>query len=180
MLFIQKTSVFYQKNVRYANYANQRQTVKFYPLTVTAQKPADKNAEVFYTYKTYFQMPDEMKVYKEHSKYLDGRAYYDGRGICDTYGGKIAVEKTNDGKIKVMTYLHKWKDYYRTCFELARGEYGRVICNERHSYFDGNWAYELTTFNLLYAPDENLRVKMFCRKDPDKEFDDRKYLRYCM
>lgn len=178
MLFIQKITIQYYKDVRFANYANQRQAIKFYPVDIS-QKPDDSES-VFFTHKLYYQTTDKIVECPEKYKLLGDRAFYNGRGICNTYGGKIAILKSENGKYKVMTYLHKWKDYYNTRFELDNGEYGRIICNDRISTWEDNWMYELTTFNLLVCPVDRFREKMFFIKKPDKEFDDCKYLRYSM
>ena len=178
MLFIQKITVKYQKDVRFANYANQRHAIKFCPVDVSL-KP-DAGCEVFFTQNDFYQIPEKMLEYPQSCKLLGDRAFYNDRGLCDTYGGKIAVIKADNGGYKAMTYLHKWKDYYHPCFELYNGEYGRIICNERHILSEGNWEYELTTFNLLVCSADKLREKMFFVKKADKEFDDRKYLRYSM
>lgn len=178
MLFIQKISIEYYKDVRFASFANQRRAIKFYPVDIS-QNPHDIE-NVFFTAKSYFQTTERMEEYPESYKLLGDRAFYDGRGICNTYGGKIAVTRSENGGYNVMTYLHKWKDYYHTCFELCDGEYGRVICNDRHGGWEENWRYELTTFNFIVGPADIYREKMFFNKQPDKEYDDRKYLRYSM
>lgn len=178
MLFIQRMTIQYKKDVRFAKYADQRRAVKFYPVDMS-RKPSG-GEEVFFTHKLCFQTPEKMIEYPERYKLLGDDAFYDGRGICNTYGGKIAVAKAENGRYKVMTYLHKGKNYYHTCFELDNGEYGRIICNDRHSNWEDNWVYELTVFNLLVCSVDRFREKMFFVKTPDKEIDDRKYLRYSM
>ena len=113
MLFVQCITLRYMKDVRYANYADQRKAVRF------------------------MKLPD------------------------------VKPEENEDSG------FYKTKIIHDTC------EYGRIIFNERGAYHTGIWYYDLIIYNFLNAPYSSFNSKIFFRKEPDHEFTDMHYLRYC-
>lgn len=58
-----------------------------------------------------------------------------------------------------------------TAFSLGRGQYGRVIWNERKTDRDtGEWYYQLHIINFLYALDKRPGEDIFLTHRPDFEY----------
>lgn len=69
---------------------------------------------------------------------------------------------------------------FETAFRLHKNEYGRIIFNERIVEHDtGIWYYVLHTYNIINCDKSDFREKMFYRKNPDYEYKNMQYLKYC-
>ena len=176
MLFIQYISLTYYKNVRYANYANARNSIKFMPIAV--DKISD--CEVIFNEVTLFQDKDGLHTYYDKIRQCNENILYSPRCYTSPFGNRIAVKKSDDGNYEVR-YRSDWsKVYYKSPFTLKKDEYGRIIYNNRNVEFDsGEWYYKLHTINFINCDKSKYREKMFFRKVPDYEYKDMQYLRYC-
>jgi hypothetical protein len=68
----------------------------------------------------------------------------------------------------------------KTAFVLRKDQYGRIVFNERNTYYDtGEWYYQFFVFNIVCCEKDNFKEKIFFNKNPDYEFNGMKYLRYC-
>ena len=84
------------------------------------------------------------------------------------------------GKQFRVIYSHSpAKPFFKPVFTLDTDQYGRIVYSERVVTIDGEWRYIRTTGNLLNAPADSFRSKMFFRKEPDYLFTDMAKLRYC-
>lgn len=171
MLFIQKITIEYTKDVRYPDYAQQRQAIRFYPVDLS-RKPS--GGAVFFTERRYYQTKETMLQFQKH--YRTFKDTFFEEGIQDFT--EFAVQKT-DHQYHILFHPNPNSRKYEEQFALSDGEYGRILCNERGIYWDcGTWYYELITYNLLACRPEQYREKLFYRKVPDYAYDARKYLYY--
>lgn len=204
MLFVQDISLTYYKNVRYANYANARNAIKFAPVKI--EKIPD--CEVFYQRVGMFQDTDGIKkgkpVFKEYGEEIFNADKLDPvynyiNLLCNT-----RIFKFNDTyKIRFCDdrYFTRYNAFKRrghnedfmndnspfcyndiineTAFILKPDEYGRIIFNERHITIDEEWYYLLNTINFINCDKSKFREKMFYRKIPDYEYKNMQYLKYC-
>ena len=184
MLFVQNIILQYQKDVRYANYANQRRSIRFWKLPTT---DLEEN-EVFVNRvclgqstlnKTFFgQDAKNIYCYQNITKSYGTEVLYEGRFINSPFSGRLAVVKEDDSyKIK---YCGKHDlGFYSTKMTIGKDEYGRVVFNERGTYeYSGIWYYELNIYNFVNADYSKYSPKLFFRKEPDYEFEDMRKLRY--
>ena len=185
MLFVQNIVLSYQKDVRYANYANQRRSIRFWELPTT---DLEEN-EVFVnrvclgqsTLNKIFYGQDAKNIYcyRNVTKSYGAEVFYNGRFINNSpFSGKLAVVKEdNNYKIK---YCGKHDlGFYSTKMTIAKNEYGRIVFNERGTYeYSGIWYYELNIYNFVNAEYSKYSPKLFFRKQPDYEFEDMRKLRY--
>lgn len=186
MLFVQNIVLRYQKDVRYANYANQRRSIRFWELP---SANLEEN-EVFFhkvllgqnTFLNQTFLGQDTKnihCYRNVSQSYGKEVLFDGHFINNSpFSRRLAVVKTDDGyQIK---YCGKHDlDFYSTKMTVKKNEYGRVIFNQRESYcYSGIWYYELYIYNFVNAEYSDYRKKLFFRKEPDHYFEDMKYLRY--
>ena len=184
MLFVQNIVLSYQKDVRYANYANQRRSIRFWKLPTT---DLEEN-EVFVNRvclgqstlnKTFFgQDAKNIYCYQNITKSYGTEVLYEGRFINSPFSGRLAVVKEDDSyKIK---YCGKHDlGFYSTKMTIGKDEYGRVVFNERGTYeYSGIWYYELNIYNFVNADYSKYSSKMFFKKEPDYEFEDMRKLRY--
>ena len=174
MLFIQYISLTYCKNVRYANYANARNSIKFMPIAVDRIS----DCEVLFNRITLFQDTDGLCEHFNKVRQYDNSILYNPKCYTSPFGNRIAVKKSDDGSYEIM--YRSSKCYYKSPFTLKNNEYGRIIYNDRYVEFDsGQWYYELHTINFINCDKLKYREKMFFRKVPDYEHKDMQYLRYC-
>ena len=184
MLFVQNIILQYQKDVRYANYANQRRSIRFCVLFTT---DLEEN-EVFVNRvclgqstlnKTFYgQDAKNIYCYQNITKSYGTEVLYEGRFINSPFSGRLAVVKEDDSyKIK---YCGKHDlGFYSTKMTIGKDEYGRVVFNERGTYeYSGIWYYELNIYNFVNADYSKYSSKMFFKKEPDYEFEDMRKLRY--
>ncbi len=186
MLFVQNIILRYQKDVRYANYANQRRSIRFWELPST---DLEEN-EVFVNrvclgQSTFlnknFLVKDTKNIhcYQNITKSYGAEVFYNGRFINNSpFSGRLAVVKEDDSyQIK---YCGKHDlGFYSTKMTIAKNEYGRIVFNERGTYeYSGIWYYELNIYNFVNADYSKYSPKLFFRKQPDYEFEDMRKLRY--
>ena len=69
----------------------------------------------------------------------------------------------------VDSLLYRHDILNETIFSLKRGQYGRVIWNERKIYDTGEWYYQLHALNLLYS-DKMPEADIFLTGKPDFEY----------
>ena len=204
MLFVQDISLTYYKDVRYANYANARNEIKFAPVKI--EKIPD--CEVFYQKVGMFQDIDGIKKSKAYFEEYGEEILNPEKYIvyCNSFLCNTRIFKTGDTyKIRFcddryFTSFHRkqrrghneeftnhrssfcYKDIINeTAFNLRPDEYGRIIFNERYAEFEGKgkWYYLLNTINFINCDKSKFREKMFYRKVPDYEYKNMQYLKYC-
>lgn len=174
MLFIQRIKLVYHKDVRYANYAQQRRAIRF--MKVEKPKKSLEGGEICYFDHELSQSTEGISENSLRSNVYGENGFYNGRGDCGLFGHKIAILPDNGG-YQVHYAFHMDKSYYTPKFTLRDGEYGRIVFNERCVYFDdGGWYYVLGTYNFLCCGTEKFSPKMFFRKETDYYFEDMKYL----
>ena len=175
MLFVQNIILQYQKDVRYANYANQRRSIRFWKLPTT---DLEEN-EVFVNRVCLGQNIKNIHCYCNITKSYGAEVFYNGRFINNSpFSGRLAVVKDDDSyQIK---YCGKHDlGFYSTKMTIGKDEYGRVVFNERGTYeYSGIWYYELNIYNFVNADYSKYSPKLFFRKEPDYEFEDMRKLRY--
>ncbi|MBR1863997.1 MAG: hypothetical protein IJ806_07925 [Ruminococcus sp.] len=180
MIFIQRISIVYHKDVRYPDYAAQRAALRFCKedLPERSAKDPDSDCEVYFSSHLYEQSKERMAHYSEGVKMLTKDKLYNGKGYYPDLGGRVTVSKA--GECYGIGYLcHKGQQWYVKKFSLSPGDYGRIVYNERRTYEDdGKWYYVLTVFNFLVTGPDKAREKMFFVKEPENYFEDMKYLRY--
>ena len=204
MLFVQDIGLTYYKNVRYANYANVRNSIKFAPITI--EKVTD--CEVLYQRVPMFQDTNGIRKYKSSFKEYGQEIFtVDNLDPCRNYYdiiSNIRIFKVNDDyKIRFCDdrYYTRYNAFKRrghnesftdnnspfcytdiineTAFTLKPDEYGRITFNERHVTMDEQWYYVLNTINFINCDKSKYREKMFFKKIPDYEYKNMQYLRYC-
>ncbi len=204
MLFVQYISIVYYKNVRYANYANARNAIKFVPI-VCNNVP---DCEVFVQNVPIYQSVDGIKKYSPRfEKYGEEIFTVDKFDPCRNYYRIIRniriLKKDDSYKIRFCddrSYT-RYNSFKRrghnesfmdskslfchadvineTAFNLKPDEYGRIIYNERTVRTDEQWYYTLYVVNFINCDKSKYREKMFFRKVPDYEYKNMQYLRYC-
>ncbi|MCM1505941.1 MAG: hypothetical protein NC177_02245 [Ruminococcus flavefaciens] len=178
MLFVQHISLTYCKNVRYADYANARNAIKFAPVKI--EKVPD--CEVLFNQIMLFQNTDELHKYSNTTRKCnsDDPSLYNPQ--CYNFlpfDNRISIKKS-DRNYEIIYRDGKSKGYFKSPFTLKNNEYGRIIYNNRYVSSDtGKWYYELHTLNFINCDKSKYRKKMFFRKVPDYEYKNMQYLRYC-
>ena len=204
MLFVQHISITYYKNVRYANYANARNAIKFVPIVI--DKVPD--CEVFVQNVPIYQDVDGIKKYSPcFREYGEEIFTVDNLDPCRNYYRfihDIRILKTDGGykirfcddrsytrynAFKRRGHNESFKDnnspfcytdiINETAFNLRPYEYGRIIYNARQVTMDEQWCYILYVVNFINCDKSKYREKMFFRKVPDHEYKSMQYLRYC-
>ncbi|MDE5620605.1 MAG: hypothetical protein K2I80_08860 [Ruminococcus sp.] len=176
MLFLQYISLTYCKNVRYANYVNVRNSVKFAPVYV--DKVSD--CEVLFNRIMLFQDTDGLHERLNKIRQHNNDILYNPRCYTSPFGNRIAVKRSDYGNYEIMYRSGKSRGYYKSPFTLKNNEYGRIIYNDRYVEFDSRqWYYELHTINFINCDKSKYKEKIFFRKVPDYEYKDMQYLRYC-
>lgn len=174
MLFVQEITLRYQKDVRYANYANQRKAIRFWELP---EKHPEEN-EIFFQTVFMWQTPEKVTCYQNYLKSYGIEGFYGGGFNNTPFSGRIAVIK-EDNKFRVQYCDKKSLGFYTTRFLLKPNQYGRIIFNERGAYdYTGIWYYDLTIYNFINADYSQYRKNLFFRKVPDYDFKDLRKLRY--
>ena len=174
MLFIQSITLRYEKDVRYANFANQRRSVRFWELP---QACPEENEVLFHA---VFLGQDTQKLgcYRNSLKSCGAEVFYDGKWNQTPFSDRIAVAKEADS-FRIKYRGKSDRGFYSTKMILRPGEYGRIIFNERNIYpYSGIWYYDMMTYNFINLPFSAYRQKLFYRKEPDHIFQDMQYLRY--
>ncbi|MDE6539006.1 MAG: hypothetical protein K2K66_02340 [Ruminococcus sp.] len=204
MLFVQYIGLTYYKNVRYANYANVRNSIKFAPINI--EKVPE--CEVLLQRVPMFQDTDGISKYKaSFKKYGQEIFTVDNLDPCRNYYdiiSNIRIFKVDDGykirfcddrsfsrhnAFKRRGHNESFMDnnspfcytdiINETAFTLKPNEYGRIIYNERNVTIDEQWYYKLYVVNFINCDKSKYREKMFFRKVPDYEYKNMQYLRYC-
>lgn len=204
MLFVQYIFLTYYKNVRYANYANARNAIKFAPVVI--DKVPD--CEVLYQEVGMYQGVDGIKKYSPCFKEYGEEIFtVDNLDPCRNYYNiirNIRIFKEDDSyKIRFCDdrYYTRYNAFKRrghnesftdnnspfcytdiineTAFTLRPDEYGRIIYNERNITIDEQWYYTLCVANFINCDKSKYREKMFFRKVPNYEYKNMQYLRYC-
>lgn len=205
MLFVQYISIVYYKNVRYANYTNERNAIKFLPI-VCNNVP---DCEVFVQNVPIYQGINGIKKYSQCFKEYGEEIYKDIRiDPCKKYPdiiSNVRILKTDGGyKIRFCDeryFFHNpfssirrghneeftnhkspfgYKDIINeTAFNLKPDEYGRIIFNERFVDRYERWYYVQNVINFINCDKSKYREKMFFRKVPDYEYKNMQYLKYC-
>lgn len=180
MLYVQRIDLVYTKAVRYGNFANARRAVKFLPVEFDKSELRKKTtpAEILFN-KTYLsQFPDKgIITQNSKTKLFDDRAFFTGKLFNNPFGERVFVKRTESGY--GILYTDKvQRGYIKSKFTLSDGQSGRIVYNERHSFWDApTWYYYLTTFNFVCADADKFKPKIFFIKKPDFEFNDMKKLR---
>ena len=173
MLFVQQIEIEYRKNVRYANYSQVRNSLKFYPVKIN---PAEIQQDVLFHSVLFYQDTDGMHDIGTRSRQFTENQLYDGKLNCSPFGKKIGVKPTDENQYEV----HFYSGFDKTAFVLGKEQYGRIVFNERNTDYDtGEWYYQLFVFNFVCCEKDNFKEKIFFNKNPDYEFNGMKYLRYC-
>lgn len=175
MLFVQELTLRYQKDVRYANFANQRKSVRFWELP---ESPPEEN-EIFFQKIFMWQTPEKLACYQNQLKAYGTEGFFGGGFNNTPFSGRIGVIK-EENNYRIQYCDKKNLGFYTTRFLLKLEEYGRMIFNERGAFdYTGIWYYDLITYNFINTSYDNYRKNLFFRKEPDHEFKDMQYLRYC-
>ncbi len=176
MIFIQHINIRYDKNMRYANYANIRRSIKFCPL----KHNGDIEGEILYNRVIIDQWSHTQGNSIHHTF---NKTYFSNNFSCsgwamtsDTYGRTNVVKAEN--AVYDIYYNYNHVPYVSKIFTLKSGEYGRLIYNERCVDIEGTWWYEFHTLNFVNAPSSAFKEKIFYRKNPDYIIEDMKTLRY--
>lgn len=173
MLYVQSITLRYEKNVRYASYANQRRSVRFWTLPQTF--PAE---DAVFFHKVFLeQNTDSLHCCQSILKSYSTDILSERRQ--SPFSKRIAIAEDADSFQLKYGGRHP-NGIYKTKMTLRPGEYGRIIFNERGMYlYDGIWYYDLTIYNFVNAPYSDCRQKLFFRKEPDYAFQDLQNLSYC-
>lgn len=175
MLFVQEIDLVYTKAVRYGNFANARKAVKFLPVEFNN---ADITDEILFNKVGLFQSPDGISEQRNKTKILGENAMFTGKFAPDHFGERIFVKRAENG-CEILYTDKKQRGYIKSKFTLTEGKSGRIVYNDRSSFWDGPvWHYYLITFNFVCADKANFKPKIFFRKEPDFMFNDMKELRY--
>ena len=151
MLFVQQIEIEYRKNVRYANFAQARNAIKFYPVRINSD---EIQQNVLFHSAFFYQDTNGMHNRGTKSRQFTESQLYDGKFNRSPFG--------------------------KTAFVLRKDQYGRIVFNERNTYYDtGEWYYQFFVFNIVCCEKDNFKEKIFFNKNPDYEFNGMKYLRYC-
>ncbi len=173
MLFVQQIEIEYRKNVRYANFAQMRNAIKFYPVKIDR---AEMQQDVLFHSVKLYQDTDGMHDRGSKCRQYSEDQLFDGKFYRSPFGRKIAVKPLGEDQYEV----HFYGGFDKTAFVLRKDQYGRIVFNERNTYYDtGEWYYQLFVFNFVCCERDCFREKLFFNKNPDYEFDGMKYLRYC-
>ncbi|MDE6665298.1 MAG: hypothetical protein K2K14_03795 [Ruminococcus sp.] len=204
MLFVQYISLMYDKNIRYANYANVRNSIKFAPITIETvpdcemllQKvPLYQGVDGIRKYEVSFEEYGEEifntdnldPVYNYRTLLRNNRIFkvnddYKIRFCDDRYYTRYNAFKRRGHNEEFMNNNSQFSYtdiINETAFILRPDEYGRIIYNERNVTLDEDWYYTLYVVNFINCDKSKYREKMFFRKVPDYEYKNMQYLKYC-
>lgn len=86
-------------------------------------------------------------------------------------GGRPVRQGHNKDYHNIDSPLYRHDILNETAFSLGRGQYGRVIWNERKIDYDtGEWFYQLHASNLLHYPGKMPEADIFLIGRPDFEY----------
>ncbi|HAJ97766.1 MAG TPA: hypothetical protein DCO72_08530 [Ruminococcus sp.] len=176
MLFAQKITIRYHKDVRYANYANQRRAVRFWKLP---EQTPEENAVLFHKVFLY-QIPEKENFCQtsNQSNTYDTSAFFEDGFNQTPFAPIIAVKKEGENYL-VQYGGRRNRGFYHTKFIVRPNQYGRLIYNQRGTYcYTEEWYYETIIYNFVSAPYSAYRAKLFYRKEPDFLFEDLHNLHY--
>lgn len=161
MLFVQCITLRYMKDVRYANYANQRRTVKFYKLPDVKLR----ENEIIFSNVFLYQTTDKIDCSCNGLQSFGSECFYEKGFNNAPFSGRLAIVK-DDNSFKIK-YCGKYDiGFYGTKIIFQLGEYGRIVFNERGGYdYTGIWYYDLITYNFVNAPIPHFTIKYFSRKN---------------
>lgn len=92
--------------------------------------------------------------------------FYDARR-----SGRPTRQGHNKDYYNMDSSLYRHDVLNETAFSLGRGQYGRVIWNERKIDCDtGEWYYQWHVINLVYCLDKILKADIFLTGRPDYEY----------
>ena len=174
MLFVQEIDLWYRKDVRYPEYANVRNSLKFVPVETDIIKP---DCEVLYHYSKLEQSPDGINKWHEYYMRFGAEIFGEEIYTCGTDHTlrSVPVHILSDGEnYKIMFY----DEVYKTVFTLSTEQYGRIQYNERF-VTEYAWYYRMHTMNFISCDRNKFREKMFFKKIPDYEYKNMQYLKYC-
>ena len=174
MLFVQEIDLWYRKDVRYPEYANVRNSLKFVPVETDIIKP---DCEVLYHYSKLEQSTDGINKWHEYYMRFGAKIFGEEIYTCGTGHTlrSVPVHILSDGEnYKIMFY----DEVYKTVFTLSTELYGRIQYNERF-VTEYAWYYRMHTMNFISCDRNKFREKMFFRKVPDYEYKNMQYLKYC-
>lgn len=123
MLFIQQINITWEKDVRYANYANARRDIKFFPIDFDSK---DINGEILYNCVDVFQMPDGIHHYtkkKNGTKILSNDALYSERSRSSFLGDRVFI-KLNNNEYDICYTSNEYKEFIKTVFFLKTVKQG--------------------------------------------------------
>lgn len=201
MLFIQSIRINYDKSVRYANYANIRNSIKFRPIQIEDMSNLD--CKVLFQSILLYQsenglnevcnkiIPYNDKIFnygKKDSFWRFHHIFENMRIIpqqnnfkiifCEDKFGSIKRRGHNETYFDKSTYFQYTDILNETAFILKSNEYGRITFNNRYVEHDtGKWFYTLHTYNIINCDKSKFREKMFFKKNPDYEYSNLKYLK---
>ncbi|MDE6678908.1 MAG: hypothetical protein K2K02_07690 [Ruminococcus sp.] len=206
MLFVQEIDLWYRKDVRYAKYANIRNSVKFVPVKTDNINP---DCDVFYQYSALEQSPDGIQKTWEYHKRLGEEIFTAGsRDSLKNYRNlihNIRIFKENENYKIMFCDDHFYERFNtskrrghnegywdnnspfsytdvinQTAFILSPNQYGRLQYNDRVVTHNSEiWYYRMHTLNFINCDRSKFREKIFFRKTPDYEYKNMQYLRYC-
>ena len=174
MLFVQIITLRWHKEMRFANYAGQRKSVRFRDLP---EETAPESALLLHSVSL---SQDKAGLHCEDSrvKSYDESAFYSGGHNRSPLAPRLAVTREETGFS--VQYFGMGNSTPRTVLTLLPGESGRILLNARRTYHDtGRWYYEQITVNFLDAAPSAYRKKLFFIKEPTHSFSDLKPLQYC-
>lgn len=105
MLLVQKITIEYKKNVRYPNYAQSRNSMKFYPVKVSGIT----NDILFHTV-DFYQNTDNLWYCGEENKQLCTEKLCGGKFKSSPFGNNIAVKPLDDNRYEI----HFWNGFDKT------------------------------------------------------------------
>lgn len=205
MLFVQEIDIWYRKDVRYPKYANIRNDFKFIPVKTENVNP---DCEVFYQRSMFRQSPDGIQLWNEDYRKFNSeiftagsrdrmenlrnlihniRVFHENENykimFCDDYFHErfnIKRRGSNEGYLDNNSPFSYTDVVNQTAFILKPDDYGRIMYNDRTvMHYSEIWYYRIHTVNFINCDKSKFREKMFFKKNPDYEYKNMQYLKYC-
>lgn len=86
-------------------------------------------------------------------------------------GGQPIRQGHNKDYHNMDSLLYRHDILNETAFSLKRGQYGRIIWNERQKDYDtGEWYYQMHVSNLLHYPEKMPKTDILLTCGPDFEY----------
>lgn len=145
MLFVQQIEIEYRKNVRYANFAQARNAIKFYPVRIN---PDEIQQNVLFHSAFFYQDTNGMHNRGTKSRQFTESQLYDGKFNRSPFGKKIGVKPIGDNQYEV----HFYGGFDKTAFVLRKDQYGRIVFNERNTYLtrvSGTISFSFSTLSVV-------------------------------